>query len=240
MKSANMPRKNNLIKLGFQLKNDVSGIFLKRYPSAKNYLIEVNLDAETVDYGTAIVSGSQSTISLKTPESWVVLECVDRLLIHGYQPKNIVLEKTWPTGHGTSGRLDILVLHDDGSSYMMIECKTYGAEFEKAYKKLLSNGGQLFTYFQQDKQADVLMLYASEFNSKSNVIYRNEIVNVEDDYRETSNVKDFYDRWNKLTKKNGVFDDWVKPYNFQSKAITPRDLKDITQADSGFIFNRFL
>src|SRR5690606_19210451 len=45
---------------------------------------------------------------------------------------------------------------------------------------------------------------------------------------------------NKLTKDNGVFDSWVVPYNFESKALTPKQLKAIKQDDSSFIFNRFL
>ena len=54
------------------------------------------------------------------------------------------------------------------------------------------------------------------------------------------NVKDFYDRWNKLPKANGVFENWVTPYEFQSKALTRNDLKALKQEDSSFIFNRFL
>ncbi|MEK7722909.1 MAG: N-6 DNA methylase, partial [Acidobacteriota bacterium] len=72
------------------------------------------------------------------------------------------------------------------------------------------------------------------------IVYRNEIVKIEEDYRQTGNVKDFYDRWNKLPKNNGVFDEWVKPYDFQSKALTLSSLKDIKQEDSSFIFNQFL
>ncbi|MDR1984268.1 MAG: N-6 DNA methylase, partial [Prevotellaceae bacterium] len=53
-------------------------------------------------------------------------------------------------------------------------------------------------------------------------------------------VKDFYEKWNKLSKDNGVFDAWVKPYNFESKALTINELEDIKPEDSSFIFNRFL
>ena len=121
----------------------------------------------------------------------------------------------------------------------MIECKTYGVEFDKEFIRLKKDGGQLFTYFQQDKPAEILMLYASELRGKE-IVYRNEIIKIEEDYRQTGNVKDFYDRWNKLPKNNGVFDEWVSPYDFQSKALTPKGLKDIQQEDSSFIFNQFL
>lgn len=235
-----MQHKTLLQQLGFSPKENSTGIFHKKYAGAGGYTIEVNFDKEKFNYGNLITCDSKTTQNFSQAENWVILECVNRLLEKGYQPKNITLEKTWATGHGTSGRLDIFISHDDGSAYMMIECKTFGAEFDKESKKILTNGGQLFTYFQQDKHADVLMLYASELNSKHELVYRNEIVKIEDDYRETSNVKDFYDRWSKLSKNNGVFDSWVKPYDFQSKALTQKNLKDITQEDSGFIFNQFL
>ena len=83
------------------------------------------------------------------------------------------------------------------------------------------------------------MLYASELKSNQ-IIYKNEIIKIEPEYRQTSNVKDFYERWSKLTKDNGVFDSWVKPFDFESKALTINDLVEIKQEDSSFIFNQFL
>lgn len=235
-----MQLKSLLQQLGFTPKENSTDIFYKKYVSVAGYVIEVDFQHEKINYGELVACESKATQNFNQAENWVILECVNRLLDKGYQPKNIKLEKTWATGHGTSGRLDVLVTHDDGSAYMMIECKTFGAEFDKEYKKTLASGGQLFTYFQQDKHADVLMLYASELDGQNTLRYRNEIVKIEDDYRETSNVKDFYDRWSKLTKNNGVFETWVKPYDFQSKALTQKNLKDITQEDSGFIFSQFL
>ena len=83
------------------------------------------------------------------------------------------------------------------------------------------------------------MLYASQL-SDGLVTYQNEIIKIEDDYRQTANVKEFYEIWNKLPKNNGIFDSWVTPYHFVSKALTPESLVAITQEDSGKIFNRFL
>ncbi len=235
-----MEYKSFIQKLGFLPKENTTGIFYKKYSKCDDYLIEIDFESNKFNFGKLISAESKTTQNFSQAENWVVLECVNRLLEKGYPPKNIVLEKTWATGHGTSGRLDILVTHNNGSAYLMIECKTYGVEFDKEFKKILKDGGQLFTYFQQDKNADVLMLYASELDKKGTIHYQNEIVKIEDDYRQTGNVKDFYDRWNKLPKNNGVFDDWVQPYDFQSKALTPKSLKEIKQEDSSFIFNRFL
>lgn len=230
--------KEFLKKIGFHLKEGASGIFEKIYSNHKNYAIEIDLKKEEINYGKSIKIENKTTSNFSNEENWVVLECVDRLLVKGYNPKNIILEKTWASGHGTSGRLDICVTRDDGSEYLLIECKTYGKEFDKAVAKLNKDGGQLFTYFKFSNKADVIMLYASELQS-GKIIFKNEIVKIEDDYR-TGDVKDFYDKWNKLTKDNGIFETWVEPYCFESKALIKSQLKPINQEDSSFIFNRFL
>ena len=135
------------------------------------------------------------------------------------------MKKTYPSGHGHSGRLDVCVTYDDDSEYLLIECKTWGKEFDKEFARMNKDGGQLFTYFKFGNKADLIMLYASKFDNDQ-ILYRNEIVKIEDDYR-IGDVKDFYSKWNKLTKDNGVFDAWVTPYQFISKALTPTSLKAI-------------
>tara|TARA_R110000868_G_scaffold411005_1_gene701320 strand:+ start:11752 stop:15459 length:3708 start_codon:yes stop_codon:yes gene_type:complete len=231
-----MLQKKLLLNLGFSPKENTSGIFIKKY--SDGYPIEVDFEKNTFFFGGKIKIGDKDSQNITKPEDWVVLECVDRLLTKGYKPENIFLEKVYPAGHGFSGRLDICVTREDGSEYLLIECKTYGKEFEKAFTRMNKDGGQLFTYFKFSNKADIIMLYTSELKGKD-IVYRNEIVKIEDDYR-TGDVKDFYEKWNKLTKDNGVFDAWVNPYSFISKAITPKQLKAIEQEDSNFIFIRFL
>lgn len=231
-----MEYKKLIYTLGFTPKENTSGVFHKKY---KGYSIEIDFENSIFNFGNKIKGESKTTQNFSQAENWVVLECIDRLLEKGYSPQNIVLEKTWRTGHGTSGRLDILVTRDDGSAYLMIECKTWGAEFDKELKNLERNGGQLFTYFQQDKDADILMLYASQLQG-NNIEFKNIIVKIEEDYRQAGNVKDFFERWNKLPKTNGIFENWVTPYEFQSKALTKKDLKVLKEEDSNGIFNRFL
>ncbi len=231
--------KNLIKKLGFTPKENTSGIYQKKYTGCGDYCIEVDFEKEKIDFGNQIKADSKTTQNFSKAENWVILECVDRLLEKGYQPQNITLEKTWKLGHQGSGRLDILVNREDDTAYLMIECKTWGAEFEKEFKNLEKNGGQLFTYFQQDKDAEVIMLYTSELDGKE-IKFRNEIIIIEEDYRQTANVKDLFERWNKLPKSNGIFDSWVQPYEYQNKALTKKDLKVLKQEDSSFIFNRFL
>ena len=231
-----MDIKKHIAALGFVPKNGTNGIYHKIYV---DYAIEIDFETQSINYGSAITAESKTTQNFSQPENFVVLECVDRLLTKGYKPQNIVLEKTWPSGHGTSGRLDICVNREDGTPYMLIECKTFGKEYNKELARIRKDGGQLFTYFQlSGSKADVLMLYASELKGNK-IVYVNEIIKIEDDYR-NGDVKDIYEKWNKLTKDNGIFDSWVQPYNFQSKALTKEQLKEIKAEDSSFIFNRFL
>ncbi len=231
-----MDIKKHITALGFVPKNGTNGIYHKVYV---DYAIEIDFEKQSINYGSDITTESRTTQNFSQPENFVVLECVDRLLTKGYKPQNIILEKTWPSGHGTSGRLDICINREDGTPYMLIECKTYGKEYNRESAKIHKDGGQLFTYFQlSGGKADVIALYASELKGNK-IVYVNEIIKIEDDYR-NGDVKDVYEKWNKLTKDNGIFDSWVLPYNFQSKALTKEQLKEIKAEDSSFIFNRFL
>ena len=231
-----MDIKKHITALGFVPKDGTNGIYHKIYV---DYAIEIDFEKQSINYGGGVTADSKTTQNFSDAENFVVLECVDRLLTKGYKPQNLILEKTWPSGHGTSGRLDICVNREDGTPYMLIECKTYGKEYNKELARIRKDGGQLFTYFQlSGGKADVLMLYASELKGNK-FVYVNEIIKIEDDYR-NGDVKDIYEKWNKLTKDNGIFGSWVQPYNFQSKALTKEQLKEIKADDSSFIFNRFL
>lgn len=234
-----MTHQLKLIKtLGFLPKEGAGDIYYKSYPDCDNYHIEIDFNKEKINYGRLITSVSKTTANFSQAENWVVLECVNRLLEKSYQPKNIILEKTYPAGHGHSGRLDICVNDDNGQEYLLIECKTYAAEFDKELSKIKKQVGQLFTYFKFENKANIIMLYASKL-ATGEVVYRNEIIKIEDNHR-TGSKKDFYDSWNKIIKDNGVFDNWATPYNFISKALTLNDLIAITEQDSSNIFNRFL
>lgn len=230
-----------IITLGFLPKENSTNVYYKKYSSHEDYVIEIDIAQKRIDFGSKIFfnDSKNSQQNITKPEDNVVLECVDRLLEKGYKPQNIVLEKRWEAGHGHSGRLDILVTHDDGSAYMMLECKTWGKEYDKAFAKLQKDGGQLFTYFRFDTQAEILVLYSSRFHNNK-IEYTNQIIKIEEEHRATSNVKDFYDRWNKLSKNNGVFESYSSVYEFISKALTKNDLKVLREDDSSFIFNRFL
>ena len=106
----------------------------------------------------------RDTCNFSHPENFVVFECVHRLLEKGYKPEHLELEPTWKVGRGASGgRADILVRDQENNPLLIIECKTAGDEFERAWKKTLQDGDQLFSYAQQIRRTQYLCLYASDF-----------------------------------------------------------------------------
>ena len=94
---------------------------------------------------------------------------------------------------------------------------------------------ELFTYFKFSNKADLLMLYASQI-SNNEIIYRNEIIKIEDEYR-IGDVKDFHKAWNKITKHYGFWEN--PPYDFKNKIFTKADLTELNEVESTKIFHEF-
>lgn len=233
--------------MGFKLEDGYSENWIKTYPEHNEYSVRVDFENETICYDDqdhSIKVHSKTTSNFSQSENFVVLECINRLLMKGYKPESIELEKTWPSGHGTSGRLDILVNKDE-KPYLMIECKTHGKEFEKEMsnmQKAKGNGepkGQLFAYGFQEKTTAYLCLYASRLKDDA-IDYTNAIIRIEDEWKNLFNQKELYERWSKTYRFNGIFDSHIRPYNIRCKALLRKDLKRITDEDSSKIFNQFL
>ena len=226
--------KNLAQVIGFQAKENTNNIFIKKYNDG--YCIEIDFEKQTFYLGGKIKISGKEHQNITKPEDWVVLECVNRLLETGYKPENILLEKVYPAGHGFSGRLDVCINRENGSEYLLIECKTYGKEFDKEFTRLKKDGGQLFTYFKFSNKADVVMLYASHLVD-GNIVYKNEIIKIEDTYRK-GDVKDFHLSWNKKTYQNIVWENL--PYNSEiKKSFTKAELKPLSKDQSDKIFHGF-
>ena len=224
--------------LGFIQQEGGGEVYYKSYKNHDDYLIKVDFDKETIQYGTKIKLGDKTTSNFENSENFVVLEAVDRVLEKGYAPDKISLEHKWPMGRKEKGKLDVLVMDKLDKAYLMIECKTWGDEYEKEKKKMQRDGGQLFSYFQQDKSAKYLCLYASRVKD-AKIEYSNEIIKVESAWKGHNNQKEVFDNWNKNFKDNGVFDKWANAYNIEIKSLTRGRLKELTEEDSGRIYNQF-
>ncbi|MCM1118581.1 MAG: N-6 DNA methylase [bacterium] len=234
-----------IVAIGFVPQNGKTGIYYKTYVSHKGYTIFVDMnqglfiyDADVNDGDSVIKVWNEASSNFSYAENLVVLECINHLLVKGYAPSCIELEKTYPSGHGHSGRLDILIRSENGKPFLMIECKTWGEEYEKELRKMLKNGGQLFPYYSSDRDADYLCLYSSRMQGK--VEYENAIIDVDPAWRSLSGVKEIVDHWNKNYRDNGIFDDHAFPYHVKHKALVYSKLMSLREEDSGKIYNQIM
>ena len=140
-----------------------SNVYSKTF--ANGAVLTADFDKQELIYpeSQGLKINERQTCNFKADENFVVFECVHRLLEKGYAPKSIELEPKWKVGHGASGgRADILVKDRQGDSLLIIECKTAGKEFNKAWQNTLEDGGQLFGYA-ANEAPEFLCLYASDF-----------------------------------------------------------------------------
>lgn len=237
--------KRLITAIGYTPQDGKSGIYLKSYQNHDGYCIFVDFNNQNIIYdsdenpsGVAIKVWERTTSNFSQSENFVVLECVDSLLEKGYTPSCIELEKTYPSGHGSSGRLDILVKSVDGAPFLMIECKTWGAEFDKEQSKMLKNGGQLFTYYANDRATEFLCLYASQISDTRE--RKNIIVDIDPAWISLSGVKEIHDHWNKNFKDNGIFDSYAAPYDVKHRALTYGKLQTLKEEHSGKIYNQIM
>lgn len=234
MRISNDQIKKLLLKLNYYPKDGFKDIFEKNY---KGYIISINFEEQKINYGNLISIGDLTTSNFENSENFVVLECIDRILEKGYNPKDLSLEHKFPLGRKEKGKLDILISKDN-KAYIMIECKTWGEEYNREQKRMLNYGGQLFSYYIQDKSAEYLCLYTSKLINEK-IEYKNSIVKVDKTWKELSNQKEIYDYWNKNFYDNGIFETWVNCYDFENKSLRRGQLKELNQDDSGRIFNQF-
>lgn len=255
-----MIRKENLkevlVLMGY-LKTSKNA-YEKRY-EAFDCVIEVDFSGEGAikypeDKGLKITR--KTTCNFSDPENFVVLECVTRLMDKGYRPEHIALEPRWALGHeAKGGYADILVTGEDGKTLFIIECKTDGPEYKKELNKTLSDGGQLFSYWQQEKGCKWLALYSSNYDG-SQVTYSTESIDCCDDaniltsakkdssirlYKDAHTVDELYTVWDETYERrlcgDVIFRDDSQAYKIGVKPLRKSDLMDFSENDK--IVNKF-
>lgn len=192
--------------------------------------------------------GRERNAGFDKKENFVVFECVCRLLDKGYRPKDIELEREWHLGHDPkSGRGDICVSNPDGTLLFIIECKTYGKEYDNALKDTKNDGGQLFSYWQQEGSTKWLMLYTADLNNNSDIAHKAEVINCSDDqniiqlakkdksiklYINAHTANERYEVWID-TYEGKFYDDIILSeetvaYQIGVKPLRKKDLRDFT------------
>lgn len=255
--------KKVLLSIGFT-PNKSNSLYTKFYSTSCK--LEVDFSKEQLIYPSQIIGGTRNTSFKKSNgqpnnENFVVFECVNRLLDKGYRPEHIELEKTWTLGHTQKGgRSDIIVYDSDMSSVLfIIECKTYGNEYQKALTDTNTDGAQVFSYWQQEPSTKWLALYASDFdNTHNNIIYNCPVISCTDDinvisaaasdknillYTNAKNKVDRYNVWHD-TYKSKWYNDLILSsdtcaYKIGVRPIFKKELLPIDYDTKQLIINQF-
>ncbi|MFI3296739.1 MAG: N-6 DNA methylase [bacterium] len=223
-----------LAVLGFQLIYGKSKILKKDYANSS---ISVDKEKKVISYPSQISIGRETIINFSKPENFVVLECVDSLLTLGYLPSTISLEKSY-----RGGWIDILIYKNNHSEapeeFAIIECKTYGKEYDSAYSKLVDeiSTPQLFDYAQQFKKVDKLCLYASKVvNNQIEVNHC--VIQVSDKMKSATNAIEIRNAWSGIGYETGLFD--ALPYSKVNQKLKYSALKDISNDTGRKLYNDF-
>lgn len=172
------------------------------------------------------------------------------------QPESIELERRWSLGHEQKGgRADICVNDENGDTLVIIECKTPGKEFRDEWRTMLSDGGQLFSYWQQERATRWLVLYASDLVDDKIVLSQHSI-SCEDDenfkalakrddsvalYSGAHTVEKLHEVWtdtyNQQAEGDVLFGERSTAYHPMVPPLLKKDLVDFSADDR--IVNRF-
>ena len=204
--------------LGFEkLDSKKANIYTK---TINSYIMQVDFTNQKLIYPQGIKINDTTTSNFSHPENFVVFECVHRLLEKGYKAESLELEKKWRLGGELKGgKADILVRDNQDNTYLIIECKTTQenskSEFSKEWERMQNNGGQLFSYFQQEKATKFLCLYTSDLEAESKSIkYQNYIIQAfdNDEYLQENELENSY---KKASNNNELFAVWKESYKLQ-------------------------
>ncbi|MBS0923031.1 N-6 DNA methylase [Providencia sp. JGM181] len=250
-----MLTQDNLADLLHVLSFEKKGaIYSKTFGAA---VLEVNFIKKEIIYPEAagLIINERQTCNFNANENFVVFECVHRLLKKGYKPEHIELEPKWKLGRGASGgRADILIKDNNGRPLLIIECKTAGSEFKRAWGRTLQHGDQLFSYSQQISETQFLCLYTSDLDADV-LTYTSHIIAHRDNekylidnpifkgFKSASDVKERYTVWRDTYKLDyttkGIFEENIQPYHIGKDKYSLDDLHAISARDQQKKYHEF-
>ncbi|WP_317372394.1 N-6 DNA methylase [Helicobacter canis] len=224
--------------------------------------MQVDFANKELIYPQGIKIHDTTTSNFSHPENFVVFECVHRLLEKGYKAESLELEPKWQLGReAKSGKADILVRDNKNAPYLIIECKTTQenskSEFSKEWERMQNNGGQLFSYFQQEKATKFLCLYTSDLEAESKSIkYQNYIIQafdndeylqekeLEKSYKEASNNTELFAVWKESYElqffTQGIFENDVNAYKILETTPTFSNLQELKEEGKYHEFAKIL
>lgn len=148
-----------------------------------------------------------------------------------------------------------MVKGENKDALIIIECKTAGNEYNKEKKNTETDGGQLFSYWQQITSAQWLALYSSDFKNNA-IVVKSDVIHAEDDanvvqlakkdktvlvYANATNERDRFATWsetyNKEWQNNLIFDKDSQAYKIGIPPLLKSKLQSFSDSDG--IVNRF-
>lgn len=244
--------KQVLENLGFKNKNE------NYVKTINNYTLLIDYKNQSINYPKEIKIHDKTTSNFSHLENFVVFECVHRLLEKGYKAEHLELEPKWNLGRDKKGgKADILVKDNEKNPYLIIECKTTdskNSEFIKEWNRMQEDGGQLFSYFQQEKGVKYLCLYTSDFSDK--LEYKNYIIQAYDNeeylkekelqnsYKKSNNNIELFKTWKESYElqyfKQGIFEANVNAYKILEITPTFDNLKELKEEGKYHEFAKIL
>lgn len=227
--------KNNLPDLLERLNFSKDGLVYKKY--FEDSLISVDLNKNEISYpeNKGLIVNEKQICNLSKNENFVVLECVCRLLELGYKPNHIELEPSWKIGRGKSGGRGDILIKNNNSPFLLIECKTYGKEFDSEKKSLHNDGGQLFGYA-QNEDVDYLCLYSSTLKESIKRTYV--LISIKDPILKKAKSKNrnhLFQTWTEQFSSSyenfGIFEDNCLPFHIEKRSRKYNDLNKISEND---------
>ena len=245
-----------LLAMGYT--KDVSGsCYTKVWPDS-SASISVDLYSEKIFYpiSAGFKVNVATTCNFSDNENFVVLACITKLFDKGYRPESIEIERQWSLGHEQkSGRADVCVNDERGDTLAIIECKTPGKEFRDEWRTMQSDGGQLFSYWQQERATRWLVLFACDCQDGDICLFQKSIACEDDEnckelakrddsialYAAAHTVEKLHKVWtetyNQQTEGDILFGERSTAYHPTIPPLLKRDLVDFTADDH--IVNRF-
>ena len=269
-----MITKDNLPEVlrSFEFEENKS-VWTKKYSTGASITVDFNsakinyapLD-ESFDMGeyptkekpsSGFVIHRDTTINFNSKENFVCLVCIHLLLKKGYEAKHIVIEPAFKVAHGIKPSFgDILVFDKEYDPLVLIENKTYGAEFSKEWNLMQKDGGQLFGYLGEIvktmKLCQNLVLFAADFE-ENRIVPKSHIITLKDNEKriaELDNPKTFanaqgnyFEVWNQTYRNaietKGLVEDDIAAYSVGKLKYTINDLNGLSHAEIRPIYHEF-
>lgn len=183
-----------------------------------------------------LIPGHERILDLTKQENYSVVMLLIKLFEKGYSKNVITLEKRWQLGHDDSGSLDVMLKNPQDNSIYMFEVKT--SEEIKKYTNINNEKKlkQVFSYAIQEKSTKIISFYAYDFVNNNDCFFN---VFTSEILKNSENVDDFFERWNKVFDKSDyIINNPV--FNAKQGVKKYENLEIITSNDTKLLFNQFL